>query len=239
MATFITNPNRPRRYRPGALAALLTAAVVTASCGSDTSSAGQGAAAPGTAPSNPPASETNTVKAIDSSTVEAAIDDHEHGGDYQAVDEGGLELQPAYFDGRVVNFRNEGPAPDGVTAADARILYEVEYPTGWEESLARPFCSYCDHNGDGESAWDYHDHVLTELPIEDSTAAYWEVVHVLPASTDDAAIDAEIAAAYAELLPADSADEVLALLETQLADGTPIAELIQTGYIFTAPLTRR
>lgn len=159
-----------------------------------------------------------------------------------AVDYAHERFQPAYAEGRLVQFEQRGPAPEGVDERDVQILYEIEYPTGWAERLARPLCTYCDHNGDGENAWDYHDHVLADLPSEAQNAAgevHWHVHHVLPAYTRDATRDAEVTAAYVEKLPAQSSEAVRDLINTTLADGTPIAEVVDTNYVFTAPLSRQ
>lgn len=159
-----------------------------------------------------------------------------------AVDYAHELFQPAYVADRVVQFEQRGPSPEGIAESNVHVLYEVEYPTGWAERLARPLCTYCDHNGDGENAWDYHDHVLADLPTEAQNAAgevYWHVHHVLPVYTEDATKDAQISAAYAKKLPAQSGEAVRDLLGSTLADGTPIAEVIDTNYVFTAPLIRR
>lgn len=179
-----------------------------------------------------------------SSTLHDDADESTHGGHTdapEALDESVLPLQPAYFNGRLVQYRFDGPAPDGA-ATDAGVLWEVEYPTGWQDTLARPLCFYCDHAGDGENAWDFHDHVLSALPDEEVNAAgdvYWTVAHIQPAYSENDRLAAEISAAYAALLPADSADEVDRLVQARLDDGTPIARVIDTGFVFTGPLTRQ
>lgn len=159
-----------------------------------------------------------------------------------AVDYGHEQFQPAYADGRIVHFEQRGPAAEDVDPDSVTMLYEVEYPTGWQALLARPLCNYCDHNGDGENAWDYHDHVLDDLPTRKANAAgdvHWQVMHVLPDYGDDEAINAEITNAYADLLPVQSGDDVRRLLDATLDDATAIATAIDTQYIFTAPLIRR
>lgn len=152
------------------------------------------------------------------------------------------QFQPAYLADSVVQFEQRGPSPEGVDESDVFTLYEIEYPTGWSERLARPLCNYCDHGGDGENAWDYHDHVLGARPSAAQNAAgevYWHVLHILPAYTENAAKDVEIAAAYAEKLPAMSVEAVRDLLRSTLADGTPLAQVVDTNYVFTAPLIRQ
>ncbi len=50
---------------------------------------------------------------------------------------------------------------------------------------------------------------------------------------------AEVARAYAALLPARSAREVRALLRATLDDGTPLAEVVDTGFFFRGPVVGR
>lgn len=150
------------------------------------------------------------------------------------------EFQPAYVRGTTATYR-PGPVPSGADTTAARTLYEVEYPRGWEQELARPQCNYCDHVGDGRGDYDYHDHVLTSLPSKAENRrgeVYWIVSHVQPRYTGHARWDAEISAAYADLLPAESTGDVRRLLRATLPDGTKIARELQTGTVFAGPLTR-
>ncbi len=166
----------------------------------------------------------------------------QEGAEQPSVNYAHEHFQPAYAEGGLVQFEQQGPAPETVAEENIRFLYEVEYPAGWEEVLARPICNYCDHFGDGENAWDYHDHVLASLPSTAQNQAgvvHWHVLHVRPTSTGDASQDAEIAAAYADRLPVTSSQTVRELLDSTLADGTPLAEVVDTEYVFTAPLSRR
>jgi len=158
-----------------------------------------------------------------------------------AVDYAAAPFQPAYLGGRTVVYQPavvpQEPVPDRLLT-----LYEVEYPTGWQDVAARPLCTYCDHNGNGQDAWDYHDHVLADRPSRAENAAgevYWRVQHVRPAPAGDPARDAEIARAYAALLPARSEREVRALLRATLDDGTPLAEVVDTGFFFRGPIVSR
>jgi hypothetical protein len=158
-----------------------------------------------------------------------------------AVDYAAAPFQPGYLRGRTVVYQPSAvpqePVPDRVLT-----LYEVEYPAGWQDLTARPQCTYCDHNGNGEDAWDYHDHVLADRPSRADNAAgevYWHVQHVRPAPAGDPARDAEVARAYAALLPARSEREARALLRATLDDGTPLAEVVDTGFFFRGPLVSR
>lgn len=182
------------------------------------------------------AGATETTETVET-TSEAA---HDGDGQRAAVDHGHEPLQPAYVGGRVAQYRF-APVEPGTDTGRARILYEVEYPDGWEAELARPLCDYCDHGGNGRDAYDFHDHVLTGLPTPRDNAAgrvYWEVVHVAPAVSGDAEHDAAVAQAYAEALPATSTTAVRRLLAQRLPDGSPVAAPQETGYVFAGPLTR-
>jgi hypothetical protein len=139
-----------------------------------------------------------------------AVQAHTPGGPVStlpSVDHAHDPLQPAYVQGGVATYRPMFLAEGEKPTARPRPLYEVEYPHGWEHVLARPLCDYCDHFGNGEDAFDYHDHVLSRLPSRAANAAgavYWSVVHISPAYTGDARHDAAVSAAYADLLPATS-----------------------------------
>lgn len=157
-----------------------------------------------------------------------------------AVDYAAATFQPGYLRGRTVIYQPSS-APQEPVPDTLLTLYEVEYPTGWQDLTARPLCTYCDHNGNGQDAWDYHDHVMADRPARADNAAgevYWSVEHVRPAATGDAGRDAEVARAYADLLPARSEREVRALLGATLEDGTPLAEVVDTGFFFRGPIVR-
>lgn len=200
---------RPRR---GIASAVLTGTAALALLGGTAMTAGPGAARAAT-----PVAAVGTAA------------DHAHD-----------TFQPAYARQRVVTYQpilveQKSPAPR------QHPLYEVEYPKGWEKHLARPLCTYCDHNGNGKDAYDFHDHVLGELPTwaeNDSGNVFWRVNHVSPAYTGDARHDALVTQRYAALLPATSAWQVRRLLGARLADGTPVAENLDTKYYFRGPLTR-
>ncbi len=162
---------------------------------------------------------------------------------HKPVDHGHEALQPAYFNGRLVQFKQLGAAKD-TPAAQTRKIFEVEYPNGWQDWLARPLCNYCDHFGDGQNAWDFHDHILDGLPnqVDNSAkAVYWNVFHIQPAYSKEGntSKDANISRAYAALLPAQSSNDVKRLTEAKLPDGTLIARVIDVKYTFNAVLNRR
>jgi hypothetical protein len=150
-------------------------------------------------------------------------------------------FQPAYAEGKLVTFEQGAQAPEDASTTDIRLLYEVEYPSNWSETLARPLCAYCDHFGDGENAWDYHDHVLGGLPSDEQNEAgtvYWHVLHLTPAYTGEESKDAAITKAYAALLPVQSGEAAQALIDAKLENGTPLTKVTDTKYVFTAPLSR-
>ncbi len=149
-------------------------------------------------------------------------------------------LQPGYLDGRTVVYR-PAAVPQSPAPARQLPLYEVEYPTGWRVLTARPQCTYCDHNGDGRNAWDYHDHVLARRPRPDDNRrgeVYWHVFHVRPAYTGDAAHDHDVSVAYAAHLPTRSRREVERLLSRRMADDSPVATTVDTGFFFQGPIVR-
>jgi hypothetical protein len=162
---------------------------------------------------------------------------------HKAIDQGHEMLQPAYLNGHLVQFMLLGPAKDA-PKAKTRTIFEVEYPNNWNETLARPLCDYCDHFGDGENAWDYHDHILESAPSQadnTSKAVYWSVLHIQPAYSKEGntAKDAAISKAYAALLPVQSSGAAKKLIDAKLPDGTPLARAIDVKYTFNAVLTRQ
>jgi len=197
------------------LTGLLAAAGVLALLGS-------GSAALGAGPSS-------ALAGGHSDRTSAEVSDHAHD-----------RFQPAYFQDHTVTYEafivpQETPAPR------QRVLYGVEYPRGWEQRLARPLCTYCDHISNGKDAYDFHDHVLASLPTRAQNSygnVYWRVHHVSPAYTGNARRDAAIGRRYASLLPAQSAEEVRRLLDARLGDGARVAKNVDTGFYFRGPLTR-
>lgn len=167
---------------------------------------------------------------------------HDGAHDRVRTDQAHDRFLPAYARGRLVAYEFRGGAPTDATSRETRTLFEVEYPTGWPDLVAHPLCDYCDHGGNGEDAYDYHDHVLAGLPGPAENArgrVFWHVTHVSPAYTGDATHDSALTAAYAEQLPATSASAVERLLRSALPDGSPLATATDTGFAFSAPLSRR
>jgi hypothetical protein len=120
-------------------------------------------------------------------------------------------------------------------------FYEVVYPfnpaTGQELTdywPMNPQCNPCDHQGDGITPDDYHDHVLDSRPSDPTGREYnalWHVYVIMPNYTDNADHNAAVDAELETMLPAKSEAEVDAMLSTQV-DGMPLAIEIDTHFYF-------
>jgi hypothetical protein len=147
--------------------------------------------------------------------------------------------EPAYMDGKTVTINAIEVSQNAPAQAQAD-LYLVVYPIGWEElGLAPPQCNPCDHEGEGISFDDFHDHVLDSIPSDPGHGEFrtlWHVLAVVPAYSfltgGDPANDAAVSAAYAGQLPAKSEAAVDALLGSTLPDGSPVALEFDTESYF-------
>jgi hypothetical protein len=120
-------------------------------------------------------------------------------------------------------------------------FYEVVYPfdpaTGQELPglwPSDPQCNPCDHQGNGITPDDFHDHVLDSEPSNPGHGEYnalWRVYLIMPNYTDDADHNAAVNTTLSSMLPAMSEDAVNALLATQV-DGVPLAVKIDTHFYF-------
>ena len=120
-------------------------------------------------------------------------------------------------------------------------FYEVVYPfdpaTGQELTNSwpsMPQCNPCDHQGNGITPDDFHDHVLDSRPSDPGHGEYnalWAVYVIMPNYTASADHNAAVNAALNSMLPAKSEDAVNAILATQV-DGMPIANKIDTHFYF-------
>ena len=147
--------------------------------------------------------------------------------------------EKAYVNGETVTISIKDPHPGKVSAQAQHAYFEVIYPSGWEQLGLLPLCLECDHTGDGPDAYDYHDHVFSGQPSNPGKGAYaplWQLNLVTPAYTGDPQHDALVTAAYASLLPAKSVEEVETLLNATLDDGSPVAVLEITDYVFLAAM---
>jgi len=115
-------------------------------------------------------------------------------------------------------------------------LYEVVYPSGWENlNIGTPQCNPCDHEGNGIDPTDYHDHVLDSVPSNPGGNEYrvpWHVYVVVPAYNGDTQHDAAVTTAYAAHIPAKSETAVDALLAEKLPSGAPVAVEVDTNFYF-------
>lgn len=152
----------------------------------------------------------------------------------------GPSYEPAYANGHTVLISVKDPMPGKVARQAQNKYYEVIYPIGWQSlTTSIPQCNPCDHGGDGDDFFDYHDHVFSAEPSNTGRGAYgplWRLNFVIPAITGNAQHDAAVVTLYASYLPTTSAQAVKALLSARLSDGSPVAELIDVDYVFLAAI---
>lgn len=120
-------------------------------------------------------------------------------------------------------------------------FYEVVYPfnpaTGQELTdywPSDPQCDPCDHQRNGITPDDYHDHVLDSRPSDPTGREYnalWRVYVIMPNYTEDAAHNTAVNEMLKTMLPARSEAEVDALTST-MVDGMPLANEIDTHFYF-------
>ena len=143
--------------------------------------------------------------------------------------------EEAYVNGHTVTISAKDPFPGKPSREALSDYFEVIYPIGWQDLTDEPLCNPCDHGGDGDDFFDYHDHVFSAEPAHPGGGeftALWLLHFVVPAYTGNAALDAEISAAYAAYLPVKSVADIQILLAATLPDGSPIAMQIDTDYAF-------
>jgi len=148
--------------------------------------------------------------------------------------------EPAYVNDTTVTI-NAIEVRQNPTEQAQADFYEVIYPfdpaTGQELTQywpSDPQCNPCDHQGDGITPDDYHDHVLDSRPSDPTGHEYnalWRVYVIMPNYTDNADHNAAVNTTLGSMLPARSEDEVDALLATQV-DGMPLANEIDTHFYF-------
>lgn len=145
----------------------------------------------------------------------------------------GYEL--AYVNGKTVTINAIEVSQNAPHQAQADF-YEVVYPIGWEIlGLSPPQCNPCDHEGNGIDFTDFHDHILDSMPSDPGHGQYrplWHVKVVIPNYTSDTAHNAAVNTAYAAHIPTKSEGEVENLVNDTLADGSPVAIEIDTGFYF-------
>lgn len=148
--------------------------------------------------------------------------------------------EPAYVNGTTVQI-NAIEVKQNPTEKAQADLYEVVYPfdpaTGQElpnEWPGAPQCNPCDHQGNGITPDDFHDHVLDSQPSNPGHGEYtalWHVWVIMPNYTSDATHNAAVNAQLKTLLPATSENAVNSLMATQV-DGVPLANKIDTHFYF-------
>ena len=156
------------------------------------------------------------------------------------------DYEPAYFNGETYTI-NAIEVPNRAPLQAQADLYLVIYPIGWEDlGVDPPQCNPCDHEGEGISFDDFHDHVLDSIPSSPGHGEFsplWHVFAVLPAYSfitgGDPANDAAVSAAYANHLPAKSEAAVDTLLESTLPDGSPVAIEFDTESYFLCSVVNR
>jgi hypothetical protein len=151
-----------------------------------------------------------------------------------------LGYEPAYVNGTTVKI-NAIEVKQNPTEQAQADLYEVIYPfdpaTSTELTAywpGSPQCNPCDHQGDGITPDDFHDHVLDSQPSNPGHGEYnalWRVYLIMPNYNNDAAHNAAVNAAYQSMLPLKSEADVDALVGTQV-DGMPLANEIDTHFYF-------
>ena len=137
---------------------------------------------------------------------------------FAAVAAGGKPgYEPAYYNGSTVTINAiETPQNAGPLQNAAADFYEVVYPPGTGKT---PQCNPCDHQGNGITPDDFHDHVLDSVPSSPGGGEYnplWHVFVIVP-------VPAKVAE-YAARLPMTSE----AAIDDAIADG--LAVEIDTGF---------
>lgn len=148
--------------------------------------------------------------------------------------------EAAYVNGSTVRI-NAIEVKQNPTQQAQADFYEVVYPfdpvTGQELPNfwpAPPQCNPCDHQGNGITPDDFHDHVLDSQPSNPGHGQYsalWHVYLIMPNYTGSADHNTAVDATLKSLLPVKSEDGVNALLSTQV-DGVPLANKIDTHFYF-------
>ncbi len=148
--------------------------------------------------------------------------------------------EPAYVNGHTVTISVKDPHPGKPAAQAQNVYFEVIYPIGWRSlTTSIPQCNSCDHGGDGEDFFDYHDHVFSGEPSQPGKGEYgplWRLNFVLPVYNGNPVHDTAVSKAYAKFLPATSAQAVFALLAATLPDGSRLADLVAVDYVFLAAI---
>ena len=148
--------------------------------------------------------------------------------------------EPAYVNGTTVRI-NAIEVKQNPTDQAQADFYEVVYPfdpvTGQELTNywpSSPQCDPCDHEGNGITPDDFHDHVLDSQPSNPTGREYnalWRVYLIMPNYTSSAEHNTAVNEMLKSMLPAMSEDDVNTLLSTEV-DGIPIANKIDIHFYF-------
>jgi len=148
--------------------------------------------------------------------------------------------EPAYVNDTTVTINAIEVRQNPTDQAQADF-YEVVYPfdpaTGQELPNywpSPPICNPCDHQGNGITPDDFHDHVLDSQPSDPGHGNYtalWHVYLIMPNYTGSPDHNTAVNATLRSLLPAKSETAVDALLSTQV-EGVPLAVEIDTHFYF-------
>ncbi len=148
--------------------------------------------------------------------------------------------EPAYVNGTTVRI-NAIEVKQNPTDKAQADFYEVVYPfdpaTGQELTdywPSSPQCDPCDHEGNGITPDDFHDHVLDSQPSNPTGHEYnalWRVYLIMPNYTGSAEHNTAVNETLQSMLPAMSEDDVNTLLSTEV-DGIPIANKIDIHFYF-------
>jgi hypothetical protein len=89
------------------------------------------------------------------------------------------EYEPSYFDGTTVTINAIELQQNANTLAQATAdLYEVVYPAVALAEGKIPQCNPCDHQGNGITPDDFHDHVLDSIPGSPGHGEFSPLWHV-------------------------------------------------------------
>lgn len=131
--------------------------------------------------------------------------------------------------------------PQNPTQKAQADFYEVVYPfdpaTGQELTdywPGTPQCNPCDHQHNGITPDDFHDHVLDSRPSDPTGHEYnalWHVYVIMPNYTDNADHNTAVNEMLQSMLPVKSESDMDAMIATQV-DGMPLAVEINTQFYF-------
>ena len=121
--------------------------------------------------------------------------------------------EPAYFNGTTVTINAMELHQNANTLAHATAdFYEIVYPPAAIAAGKIPQCNPCDHQGNGITPDDFHDHVLDSIPSDPGHGEFsplWHVFVIAPIPGKEAQ--------YSSHLPVKSEADADALVDARLA----------------------